>query len=131
MIASNSHPQDVSSESSPPATIETPTESLRIADTLSEQIKSYKKFINYQQRFIFVSKCVNANVLLPSNKRHNTPPDLCLIIQQRRLKQQTSEYENARKKNLPLWKNFNDRMRQQLRNLNCSSKIHTNKSSRN
>ena len=118
MIASNANPQEVSSESSNRAiTKEIPTESKRIADAYREKIKSYKKFLKYQQRLIIVTKCVANNILLPSNKRHNTPTDLCLIIQQRRLKEQTLEYQKMHKQNLPYWKHFNDNTRNYLRNL--------------
>ena len=54
-------------------------------DTHWERIRLYKKLITTQQQVVFVSKCHERKILLNSNKRRNTPIDLCLILQKRRL----------------------------------------------
>ena len=117
MIASDANTQDPMPESS---IIETPTnnttETQRIGVTHWDRIKLYKKLLTSQQHIVFVSKCLHKGILLNSNKRHNTPVDLCLIVQKRRHDKEVQDYEKMKRQHLKYWKSFNDRTRQNLRN---------------
>jgi len=117
MIASNAPSQNsapVSSNEMQPQ--DDNTETRRIGVTFLDRFKLYKKYISTQQRMVFVSRCVDKSILLNSNKRHNTPVDLCLIIQKRRLEKDQIEYERMKRQYSKYWIQFSDKTRERLRN---------------
>ena len=64
-----------------------PKEGIPIIDN-SDSLKKYIKATIYEEKTLFLKKCVKLNILLPSNNKKGIDFDLLLVQQERRISKQ-------------------------------------------
>ena len=78
--------------------------------------------IKFQQKRIFLRRCVEQNVLLPSNQRKGVDYDLLLTQQARRIKLSLNEIELTIKKYKDVWKKLSYEEKERLNQIKKSYK---------